>query len=344
MIGGLFMTVISILDQSPIDDNESVNTGLSRTVELAQVAEKLNYTRYFVAEHHNIKEVVGTSPEILVTHLLNQTNHIRVGSGGVMLQHYSPFKVIEQFHFISHIAPGRVDLGIGKAPGGFPLATQALQEDIKDTPTSFNDKFHRLNQFNNETFSEVDAYSNLKTTIRNEEIQKPQVFLLGGSERSACFAADEKVGFIYAYFLNSDQALLHKAISTYKAHYPEGKIIVALAAVVSENDEDSALIEEGRTNYVLHFNDGRKLTLSSKHQIEDFKKQSSEHFEIEAQQIEVFNGTAESIQQQIQELNIDNHVDEFMLHMPVKNHALRLKTLEQLAQVYNKENLKEGVK
>lgn len=156
------MTSISILDQSPIDHNEAVSDGIKRTVELAQLAENLNYTRYFVAEHHNIQEVVGTSPEILVTHLLNQTSRINIGSGGVMLQHYSPFKVIEQFHFMSQIAPGRVDLGIGKAPGGFPLATQALQEDIKSSPTSFNDKFHLLNQFNNGNFPKENPYSNLK--------------------------------------------------------------------------------------------------------------------------------------------------------------------------------------
>ena len=338
------MTSISILDQSPIDHNETVSEGMSRTVELAQLAEGMNYTRYFVAEHHNIQEVVGTSPEILVTHLLNQTSRINVGSGGVMLQHYSPFKVIEQFHFMSQIAPGRVDLGIGKAPGGFPLATQALQEDIKNEPTSFNDKFHLLNQFNNENFPEENPYSKLKTTIRNEEIEKPHVFLLGGSERSARFAAEEKVGFIYAYFLNSNNELLHKAIRTYKTFYPEGKIIIALAAVVSNSESETALIEEGRTNYVLHFDDGQKLTVSSEHQLEDFKKQSSRTFEVEEQQIEVFNGTAESIKQQIHELDIDDQVDEFMFHMPVQNHALRLKTVAQLARVYEKTNLKAGVK
>ena len=338
------MTSISILDQSPIDHTEAVSDGIKRTVELAQLAENLNYTRYFVAEHHNIQEVVGTSPEILVTHLLNQTSRINIGSGGVMLQHYSPFKVIEQFHFMSQIAPGRVDLGIGKAPGGFPLATQALQEDIKSSPTSFNDKFHLLNQFNNGNFPKENPYSNLKTTIRNKEVEKPHVFLLGGSERSARFAAEEKVAFIYAYFLNSDNELLQKAIRTYKAFYPEGRIIVALAAVVSNSEAEYALIEEGRTNYVLHFDDGQKLTVSSEHQIDDFKKQSSRTFEIEAQQIEVFNGTAESIKQQIHELNIDDEVDEFMFHMPVQNHSLRLKTVEQLARVYKKSTLKAGVK
>ncbi|SUM34699.1 oxidoreductase [Staphylococcus gallinarum] len=136
------MTDISILDQSPLDDGQTVRAAIERSVKLAQLADQLKYKRYFVAEHHNMPEVAGTSPEILVTHILNQTTTIRVGSGGVMLQHYSPFKVIEQFHFISNLAPGRVDLGIGKAPGGFPLATKALQADLNENASSFEEKFH----------------------------------------------------------------------------------------------------------------------------------------------------------------------------------------------------------
>src|SRR5699024_2994518 len=125
---------------------------------------------------------------------------------------------------------------------------------------------------------------------------------------------------------------------------PDGRIIGDLAAVVSNSEAESALIEEGRTNYVLHFDDGQKLTVSSEHQIDDFKKQSSRTFEIEEQQKEVFNGTAESIKQQIHELDIDDQVDEFMFHMPVQKHSIRLKTGEQLARVYEKTNLKAGVK
>lgn len=342
-MGGQRVTAISILDQSPIDKNETVNDGIARTVELAQLADKLNYTRYFVAEHHNIEEVAGTSPEILVTHILNHTKNIRVGSGGVMLQHYSPFKVIEQFHFISHLAPGRVDLGIGKAPGGFPLATQALQTELKSPQTSFNDKFHLLNQFNNGDFSENEDYGQLKTTIRNNEISTPQIYLLGGSESSAQFAATEKVGFIYAFFINSNIETLQQALKDYKQQFPEGRVIVGVAAVVSENKEEQALVKEGSTNYALHFDDGRKITVNTKEQVETFKKQSDEDFEVEEKQIDVFNGSADEIKQQLNQLNRDGNIDEFMLHMPVQNHKLRIKTVDQLAITNNKEKQKEGV-
>lgn len=337
------MTSISILDQSPIDINETVNEGIQRTVELAQLADKLKYTRYFVAEHHNIPEVAGTSPEILVTHLLNKTNEIRIGSGGVMLQHYSPFKVIEQFHFISHLAPGRVDLGIGKAPGGFPLATQALQSEFKSPQVTFNDKFQLLNNFNNRSFKEDDAYHQLQTSIRGIEVPKPELFLLGGSDRSAQFAANENVGFVYAFFINSNVDMLRSAVKSYKQQYPEGRFIVAVAAVVTENEKDKELVKDGRTNYALHFKDGRKITVNTKEQLEAFSKQSTEHFEVEEKQIDVLEGSANEVKHQLSQLNNEGLIDEFMLHMPIQNHKLRVKTVEKLAPSYTIANQKEGV-
>ncbi|UBV35268.1 MsnO8 family LLM class oxidoreductase [Staphylococcus xylosus] len=337
------MTSMSILDQSPIDINETVNDGIQRTVELAQLADKLKYTRYFVAEHHNIPEVAGTSPEILVTHLLNKTNEIRIGSGGVMLQHYSPFKVIEQFHFISYLAPGRVDLGIGKAPGGFPLATQALQSEFKSPQVTFNDKFQLLNNFNNRSFKEDDAYNQLQTSIRDSDVPTPELFLLGGSDHSAQFAAKENVGFVYAFFINSNVDILRSAVKSYKQQYPEGRFIVAVAAVVTENENEKALVEEGRTNYALHFKDGRKITVNTKEQLEEFSKQSAEHFEVEEKQIDVLEGSAAEVKHQLSQLNNEGLIDEFMLHMPIQNHKLRVKTVEQLAPSYTIANQKEGV-
>ncbi|MDN6571461.1 MAG: LLM class flavin-dependent oxidoreductase, partial [Staphylococcus equorum] len=175
------------------------------------------------------------------------------------------------------------------------------------------------------------------------EIPTPQIYLLGGSERSAQFAATEKVGFIYAFFINSNIETLQQALKDYKQQFPEGRVIVGVAAVVSENKEEQALVKEGSTNYALHFDDGRKITVNTKEQVETFKKQSDEDFEVEEKQIDVFNGSADEIKQQLNQLNRDGNIDEFMLHMPVQNHKLRIKTVEQLAITNNKEKQKEGV-
>ena len=121
---------ISILDKSPVAEHETAADALARTLALAQQAETLGYHRFWIAEHHNTLQLASPSPELLIAWILGQTKRIRVGSGGVMLQHYSPYKVAENFNVLAAIAPGRVDLGVGKAPGGLPLSTRALQHGL----------------------------------------------------------------------------------------------------------------------------------------------------------------------------------------------------------------------
>lgn len=118
---------LSFLDKSPIHQDESATAALRRTVALAQKAEAHGFVRFWVAEHHNSPKLASSSPEVLIGFLLAQTQRINIGSGGVMLQHYSAYKVAENFKLLSALAPDRVDLGIGKAPGGLPLSTRALQ-------------------------------------------------------------------------------------------------------------------------------------------------------------------------------------------------------------------------
>lgn len=132
---------LGLLDQSPIPEGASAFDALQQTVRLAQKAEEWGYSRFWVSEHHNTEQLAGSSPEVLISYLLARTNSIRIGSGGVMLQHYSPFKVAENFHVLSSLAPGRVDLGVGKAPGGLPLSTKALQFGTMNDGKDFKERF-----------------------------------------------------------------------------------------------------------------------------------------------------------------------------------------------------------
>src|ERR1700712_1293898 len=120
---------LSLLDKSPIGKGESPTDGLRRTLALAHAAERLGYRRFWVAEHHDTADLASSAPEIVIAYLLANTRRIRIGSGGVMLQHYSPYKVAEVFNILAAIAPDRVDLGVGKAPGGLPFSTKALQSE-----------------------------------------------------------------------------------------------------------------------------------------------------------------------------------------------------------------------
>lgn len=121
---------LSLLDKAPVLQGESPTAALQRTLQMAQRAEEWGYHRFWLAEHHNTAQLASPSPEVLIAWIIAQTRHIRVGSGGVMLQHYSPYKVAENFNLLASLAPGRIDLGVGKAPGGLPLSTHALQQGV----------------------------------------------------------------------------------------------------------------------------------------------------------------------------------------------------------------------
>ncbi|HAZ38759.1 MAG TPA: LLM class flavin-dependent oxidoreductase, partial [Exiguobacterium sp.] len=117
---------LSILDQSPVSKGQSPSDALHETVELAKIADELGYHRLWVSEHHFAKTLAGSSPEVLIAYMAAVTKQIRLGSGGVMLPHYSAYKVAENFRVLEGLAPNRIDLGLGRAPGGMPLATRAL--------------------------------------------------------------------------------------------------------------------------------------------------------------------------------------------------------------------------
>lgn len=119
---------LSALDQSPIGENSNAKEALKNTITLAKELEKLGYHRFWVSEHHDTKSLAGSSPEILISSIAAQTQKIRVGSGGVMLPHYSPYKVAENFKLLEALYPNRIDLGLGRAPGGMPLVIRAMQQ------------------------------------------------------------------------------------------------------------------------------------------------------------------------------------------------------------------------
>ncbi|WP_227511300.1 MsnO8 family LLM class oxidoreductase, partial [Klebsiella aerogenes] len=177
---------ISILDKSPLAPGETAAQALARTLTLAQQAERWGYHRFWIAEHHNAEQLASPSPELLIAWILGQTRQIRVGSGGVMLQHYSPYKVAENFNLLASLAPGRVDLGVGKAPGGLPLATRALQQGIhQHEKGSFAEQLTQLDNWL--TLTENQGEESLRATPIPP--RRADGFLLGASVDSARLAA-----------------------------------------------------------------------------------------------------------------------------------------------------------
>ena len=261
---------LSVLDKSPVLESETPTDALRRTVALARQAEALGYHRFWVAEHHNTSGLASSSPEVLLAHLAARTESIRIGSGGVMLQHYSPYKVAENFNLLQALAPGRIDIGIGKAPGGLPLSTKALQfgRDLSNKP-DFRAQLTELDAFLGD--DAMRRPEGLDATPRPTETGERH--LLGASVESAALAAELGWNFVFARHLNGDDATLSAAISTYRD--ATGRTpIVALAAVVARTAAEAKATADLFTPYRVHILGAQSVTVGSEAQAAEYARQA----------------------------------------------------------------------
>lgn len=193
---------LSVLDQTPVSEGSTAAQALRESVELARLAESLGYHRYWVAEHHGGGLVAGPSPEVLIGPIAAATSRIRVGSGGVMLPHYSPLKVAESFGVLAGLFPNRIDLGIGRAAGTDPMTTQALQRDrSRPLPDDFPDQLAELLAYFERTFPADHPLARLAESLPGEP-EVPETWLLGSSEQSALWAGELGMRYAFADFIN----------------------------------------------------------------------------------------------------------------------------------------------
>src|SRR5579884_2299358 len=197
---------VSVLDQSPISEGAAAAKALQNTLDLARLIDQLGYHRYWVAEHHGGPMLASASPEALIGPIADATKRIRVGSGGVMLPHYSPLKVAETFTILSALYPGRVDLGIGRAAGTDPLTTYALQRDRRQAaPDDFPQQLAELLGYLEESLPADHTFARLAGVLPGRP-ELPAVWLLGSSPQSAIWAAELGLPYAFADFINQEGA------------------------------------------------------------------------------------------------------------------------------------------
>lgn len=324
------MYALSLLDKSPILPGEGTVAALSNTVNLAKRAEELGYRRFWVAEHHGGQELASSAPEVLVSWILSNTSSIRVGSGGVMLQHYSPYKVAEVFNLLSSLAPGRVDLGVGKTPGGLPKATAALQAYRAAKP-DFIEQLSDLTAFLDNSAApeagEALAFSGPKPPVTADR------FLLGASPDSARLAASRGWNFVFAGHLNGDPENLRLSLETFRKESGGRSAILALAAYASENPAHAAAQISELKIFKVFLENGQSVSLGKREQAEEFARQAgAKEFRIEERKPSVLHGTPESIHQELERLSKAHGIEEFILEPPALSADERLASVELLAR------------
>ena len=257
---------LSLLDKAPVLQGESPTAALQRTLQMAQRAEEWGYHRFWLAEHHNTAQLASPSPEVLIAWIIAQTRHIRVGSGGVMLQHYSPYKVAENFNLLASLAPGRIDLGVGKAPGGLPLSTHALQQGVDAAKKgSFAEQLQLLDSWLKPDQADPDDEGLAATPLPSRPANR---FLLGASEESARLAASLGWQFVFAAHLNGDRQLLEHALSTYSRLSQGQRALVAVQVVVADSPAGADLLVANLRHYHVAVKDGPSVNVASLEQAE----------------------------------------------------------------------------
>jgi luciferase family oxidoreductase group 1 len=237
------MIKLSVLDQSPVSDGYTPADALRNTIELARLADRLGYERYWIAEHHAIVTLASPAPEILIARIGGETSGIRIGSGGVLLPHYSPLKVAETFRMLHAMYPGRVDLGIGRAPGGSGLEAFALRRDRNDRIQNddFEEQLVELMAFLHHGFPSEHPFARIK--VSPEMPGAPEVWLLGSSPWSSALAAKLGLPYAFAHFITPEGT--PRSLEFYRSNFQPSKLlsrpraIIALGVICADTETEA---------------------------------------------------------------------------------------------------------
>ncbi|SKA35201.1 luciferase family oxidoreductase, group 1 [Enhydrobacter aerosaccus] len=246
---------LSVLDQSPIRKGGTAAEAVAETLELAQLCDRLGYHRYWLAEHHSSDALAGSTPEILVTRVAALTQHMRIGSGGVMLPHYSAYKVAENFRMLETLFPGRIDLGVGRAPGSDQRTMRALADGKPNwsNPDNYPYQVRDLMAWLHDALP--DNHPGQGVVAQPAGPTAPDVWLLGSSDESAALAAHFGLPFCFAHFINPDGG--DAATRAYRAHFKpsalhrEPMAMMAITVLCADTDEEAQLLAISREVWAM---------------------------------------------------------------------------------------------
>jgi luciferase family oxidoreductase group 1 len=325
---------LSVLDLAPVPSGSTARDALAHSIDLARHAEALGYHRHWVAEHHNMPGIASSAPAVLIGHLADATSTIRVGSGGVMLPNHAPLVVAEQFGMLEALHPGRIDLGIGRAPGTDPATAAALRRTPEGLGAEdFPQELAQLIAFFNGSFPDDHPYRRIQAVPALGF--SPSVWLLGSSGYSAQVAGILGLPFAFAHHFmptNTDAAVtLYRERFRPSAVLDEPYVMVG-AAVVAAGDEATARHLQGSMKLsVLRLRSGRPGLLPSPTEAAEYPYTPAETASAEAHTGSHIVGDAEQVAGGIRQLAERTDADEIMITSNVWDHAARLHSYELVA-------------
>jgi len=329
------MIRLGVLDQSPVRSGMTAAEALQETLDLAQLCERLGYHRYWLAEHHATPALAGSSPEIMIGQVAARTSRIRVGSGGVMLQHYSPLKVAENFRVLETLFPGRIDLGIGRAPGSDQLTARALRPDGRSID-DFPDKVVDVLGYLDDRLPPDHPFARVRVTPHGPTT--PEVWLLGSTDQSAALAAHLGVGFSFAHFINADGgAEVTRAYAQAFRASPAlaaPRASVAVFVICADTDAEARRLALSRELFIVWLYTGRSHPYPSPEEAEAYPYEPRERAIAAHARGRGIAGTPEAVRERLLALARDYDVDELVVVTITHDPKARRRSYELLAQAF----------
>jgi luciferase family oxidoreductase group 1 len=324
---------LSVLDQSPVAEGATGAQALHNTLDLARLADALGYHRYWVAEHHGGPSLAGAAPEVLIGPIAAATSRLRVGSGGVMLPHYSPLKVAESFSLLSGLFPGRIDLGLGRAAGTDPMTTFALQRDRnRAAPDDFPEQLAELLAYLDDRMPPDHPFARLAGVLPGRP-ERPEPWLLGSSPQSGVWAAQLGLPYAFADFINPRGAEIatryHETFEP-SERLPASRAAVAAWALAADSEaEAERLAASSRMTFSL-LRRGRLIPVPPP---DTALRYLAQHGDETSGRRSVL-GTGEQVREQLEALAREYHAEEVIVVTITHDHEARRRSYELIADAF----------
>jgi luciferase family oxidoreductase group 1 len=327
--------LLSVLDQSPISEGSTGSQALRNTIDLATLADRLGYHRYWVAEHHGGPMLAGPAPEALIGPIASATEAIRVGSGGVMLPHYSPLKVAEAFSLLAGLFPGRIDLALGRAPGTDQLTTFALQRDRRQAaPDDFPQQLAELLAYFEDDLPEDHPFRHLARTLPGRP-ELPVPWLLGSSAQSGEWAAELGLRYAFADFINNQGATIaHRYQSAFQPvrDVQAPYTAVAVWVLCAPTDEEAEFLATSSRMAFTMLRRGQLIPVPSPEKASDWLDHEGRTMAPSGQGARrTIVGSPEKVRAGIEEAASEYRADEVVVVTITHDHAARLRSYELVA-------------
>jgi luciferase family oxidoreductase group 1 len=335
---------LSVLDQSPVGSGRTAADAFAETIELAQLADRLGYRRYWLAEHHNTGSLAGSAPEILITRVAAATERIRVGSGGVMLSHYSPLKVAENFRVLHALFPGRIDLGLGRAPGSDGRTALALAQGTPRSIERFPEQLRDLAAFLHDDLPADHPFRGVHALPQTPGA--PEIWLLGSSDQSAAYAARFGFAFSFAHFINPYGS--EDVLAEYRAAFqpsaalaaPRGSL--AVRVLCADTDAEARRLSASFGLARLRMERGERGPLPSVEEALAYPYSAVERSRLEHIMAGVVIGDPAHVAARLAQMAAAHGVDELVIVTICHDRAARRRSYALLAEAFGLAGVSSG--